>query len=222
MDSETPASTSYISSTDTILKTCKTCQEQKNTSEYRFVNRITQPGARRGSCENCERLAQRRHYAQNRESICESHISQRAILCEYARRYYAAHRTECLKQRRVYYENHKEADQEYQKRYRCNHPNKIREKQHRRRSRKLQSEGTWTAADWQALLIHYRKCPSCNRQWSDLIRPTADHITPLAVGGSNYISNIQPLCQSCNSSKLTKAIRFPGGPKGHAQIAINL
>jgi 5-methylcytosine-specific restriction endonuclease McrA len=33
---------------------------------------------------------------------------------------------------------------------------------------------------------------------------TIDHITPLAKGGTNKMSNLRPLCLSCNSKKSDK------------------
>jgi len=35
-----------------------------------------------------------------------------------------------------------------------------------------------------------------------------DHVVPLSVDGKNLISNIQPLCVSCNSSKGVKVIDY--------------
>lgn len=37
---------------------------------------------------------------------------------------------------------------------------------------------------------------------------TIDHIKPVARGGKNRLWNLQPLCQSCNSSKGTKTIDY--------------
>ncbi len=42
------------------------------------------------------------------------------------------------------------------------------------------------------------QCQSCGRQGTGL---QIDHIVPLALGGSNDLSNLQVLCGTCNRRK---------------------
>lgn len=71
----------------------------------------------------------------------------------------------------------------------------------RRRARKLEAGGSHTLAEWRAVVARQRgRCAGCG-EIKDL---TEDHIVPLAAGGSDDISNIQGLCQPCNSSKWTR------------------
>jgi len=56
----------------------------------------------------------------------------------------------------------------------------------------------FTATEWLALVeASGGRCLRCGGA-EDL---TVDHIVPLALGGSNLISNIQPLCATCNGIK---------------------
>ena len=75
----------------------------------------------------------------------------------------------------------------------------------RRRARKLNAEGVHTADEWLAILDHYgNACLACGS--TENIHK--DHIVALANGGSNWASNLQPLCQSCNSSKGTNTVDY--------------
>ena len=75
---------------------------------------------------------------------------------------------------------------------------------------KVQAEGKFTYKDWLELKAKYNfSCLCCGRKEPD-IRLTADHVVPLVKGGTNDISNIQPLCISCNSRKHSKTIDYRG------------
>jgi 5-methylcytosine-specific restriction endonuclease McrA len=56
----------------------------------------------------------------------------------------------------------------------------------------------YTAAQWQQVLgVLGGLCVYCQHRAGD----TLDHVTPLALGGTNEPHNLIPACHSCNSSK---------------------
>lgn len=76
----------------------------------------------------------------------------------------------------------------------------------RRRANKRSARGTHTQEEWEELKTKYNnKCVRCNLKFKRL---TQDHIIPLSKRGSDYIENIQPLCQRCNSIKNNKIINY--------------
>ena len=93
----------------------------------------------------------------------------------------------------------------------CKECNKIFK--HTRRARLAEAGGKFTWKEFEERLKKYPCCPMCSRKWEEIpllkgqkFPWTADHIVPInpqkgGRKGTNDISNIQPLCFSCNSKK---------------------
>jgi len=80
-----------------------------------------------------------------------------------------------------------------------------RQARRRSRARKAEAEGTHTFTEFLVLCEAAEgRCLGCGKE----VPLTEDHIMPLALGGSDDISNIQPLCKSCNSRKGAKIVDF--------------
>ena len=96
------------------------------------------------------------------------------------------------------------------------------EKQQRYRARKLGATGSHTRDEFLKLVLRFDNfCPACGFKFatSDL---TEDHVVPLSCGGSDCITNIQPLCAPCNSRKRNKTMDYRAKEYGyHAETGDN-
>ena len=93
------------------------------------------------------------------------------------------------------------------KEWRINNKDKYNHNKLVRYGREKGAEGKYTLAQWDTIVNYYcpsGECLSCGKK----DKLTRDHVIPLVSGGSNYISNIQPLCRYCNSSKRDKTIDY--------------
>lgn len=73
--------------------------------------------------------------------------------------------------------------------------------QTRRMIRKRLNGGSHTLEQWLRLKqMHAFLCNECGDREPN-VKLTEDHIIPLSKGGSDDITNIQPLCAMCNSRK---------------------
>jgi len=98
------------------------------------------------------------------------------------------------------------------KKYRQENPDKIKAINHKYRARKKNAEGSFTREEWEAKKKEFNyKCVDCGKSETELLDKTGigltiDHIIPLSKNGTNYISNIEPRCLVCNSSKNNKVL----------------
>lgn len=104
---------------------------------------------------------------------------------------------------RTYARRHSRAIVQRVTAWRKGNPGKLRDYSRawaqRRRARKANAEGRFSAAEWTAMVkAHRNRCAYCRRQFRRL---TQDHVVPLTRGGRHDATNIVPSCRSCNSRK---------------------
>ena len=78
------------------------------------------------------------------------------------------------------------------------HPEIKRAADHAYRARRMEAQGSFTGAEWHALLEQWGNvCAYCGGGGP----LEAEHRIPLSRGGTNYIENILPACRGCNGTK---------------------
>lgn len=128
-------------------------------------------------------------------STPEYHTKWRKEHPEAERAKHAKYRVNNIKKIRAYFQNNK--DQHYKK-------------AHIRRSRQNNSGGSFTVGEIKEL--YKRQNGLCANRLCRLKIGTVkgkrnyhiDHVTPVALGGSSFIENIQLLCASCNRRKAAR------------------
>lgn len=124
------------------------------------------------------------------------------------KKYVERNREKVLAAKKAYKQANKEKVATYHREYRKKNRERYNHLQKQRDYLEKTAEGTFTLEEWHELkLFHDFTCLCCKRKEPE-IKLTADHVIPLSAGGKNYISNIQPLCHSCNSQKHTKTTDF--------------
>lgn len=169
---------------------------------------------------NAEKRAasQSRYYEKNRAEVLER-----------GAKWAAENRKRSLEIKRAYYERNREKVIAVAAAHDAANPEKAAERKakyertdagrltrkattHRRRARLKANGGSFSREEWVALVERCgNRCVACATP-APAVTLEPDHIVPIALGGSNEISNIQPLCRSCNARKSAKVKDYIAAP----------
>ena len=167
-------------------KTCSTCGETKKVSEF-HKNRTGKFGVD-SRCKVCVKA----YYRANRDSIRARSTAWHAANKDRRAAWRAANKDRIAASKAAWC---------------AANPDKVKAKRQRRRARKANAKGDFTAAQWKdRLAYHGYKCVYCGAEKHETPEGwlSCDHMIPLSKGGANWPSNLVPACRSCNCSKGTK------------------
>ena len=146
--------------------------------------------------ENSETLkvSKKRYVEENRGKVAAS-----------KNKYYQDNKEKLLSQSKAHRLANKERYLEVRSAWRENNKDLIRLLNRNRRKKVRAASGTHGIEDIKRILkLQKSTCAACYTKFlGDEYH--VDHIVPLALGGSNWASNLQMLCPTCNMSKGAKA-----------------
>ena len=176
-------------------KQCKNCG---NTLRYKSSN----------ACVTCTRIRSAKWQKNNKERKSEYdrkyHLSNREKKCAVAREWTSSNKLRKRESGKRWYRNNRERHAEKSRNWRKANPEKKRALEHKREVKKRNALSE--PYDFKAICKHYKnRCLRCEQ---DDVKLTIDHIIPISKGGNDIASNIQPLCQPCNSGKKDRHIDY--------------
>jgi len=183
-------------------KTCFVCGKTKDIAEF-YKNPHVKDG-HEGRCKEC-----RKAYA------VQYRLDNVELNRQNSREYYSLHKEERSRYYKKWCAENKEHKAAYDLEYRHSHPEQMiaqrKAENAKRRARLINAGGKFTAKEWLAIKAKYGfKCLKCGKSENE-VKLTPDHVVPLALGGSNTIDNIQPLCWGCNAGKQARIADYRNG-----------
>lgn len=151
------------------------------------------------------------YYAENSESIksktSEYYYANNDSALEKAKIYRTENAESIAENKSIYYQNNKKAARARAREWEVKNPEKAAAIARNKRARRRGAEGSHSKKDVDFILeMQNRLCANCGtklfRSGKKMFH--VDHVMPLALGGSNWPSNLQCLCPQCNTRKGAK------------------
>lgn len=210
----------YEANKDAVLANCKAYREANKSARAEYFRAYHLANKDSISAKH------KANYAKNKPAIAARHLAYRLANPEKTRAralaysesnrvaintaqaaYRAANRAAIAEKRRLAYSIEPSRFHAYAKKWAAKNPESTLAYWSTNRAKRDGAEGAHTGHDIKALFASQRgACPNCQAL---LIKRGAgkyhlDHILPIALGGSNWPSNLQLLCPPCNMSKGAK------------------
>ena len=158
----------------------------------------------------------KKYYQKNRKKIierskkwCKNNPEKQR---DRTRKWREKNREKDRKSAREWGKKHPEQRKETSKRWREKNREKYNVFQRNNYAKRKKVEGSFTIEEWEQKKKKFNyKCAICKISEEELLNKTGigltiDHIIPITKKGTNYISNIQPLCFKCNRKKSNKLL----------------
>lgn len=186
----------YEKNRDRVLNRCKKYREENKENEYKRHKRYNQTERGRASIkrrqEKYQKSEKRKIWLNKWRQSEKGKISLKKANKKWRR---SEHGKTVLERINIRYNKSEKGKERYDR------------SKNKRRYILLNTVSTLTLEEWNDILLKYNnRCVYCHVEFTDIIRPTKDHVIPLIRGGHHIKENIVPACKSCNSKKGDKLI----------------
>ena len=185
----------YVPHLFEVWKRCNKCGAIRPTSEYWHQKR-NRDGLN-PICKLCQAEYTRGRADINSQRSRDWYANNRERAIEYRRQHYIDHSDEYKARAAIRSIEHADEIRKYERKRYLSRRDEVKRRSSHYSAWARGSIGEWSQEEWDTLCeLANHKCMCCGKE--ETVR---DHIVPIADGGDNWITNLQVLCRSCNSSK---------------------
>lgn len=209
------------------LKRCIKCKIIKNIDE--FHKHKLSKGGHRGECKKCIKENGKKYRNEHKLEIFEKrkryYLLNKDKIKDWNEKYRKSNQDKVNKRARSWAKRNPDKKKKIVKRWERKNPLKAKKLHldatkrwiknnpgitsfytNKRRTIKMNANGSYKLEEWDKLKEKYNNMCLCCYKKEPEIKLVPDHIIPLIEGGNNNIQNIQSLCSRCNNVKWKKIV----------------